>query len=150
MVSWWTSATWLTSGWAASAASTSSGRTGVKMSDLTVWAGMPWARAIFSMRSPYTPLSTTSSARSAGTAEQIVASTAAVPEPVKSTVVQSVPQPASRVTSARQRRIMSKYSGSRWQRSGITSAARTVAVVLAGPGFRRIHSRSPIQRLTRS
>jgi len=58
-------------------------------------------------------LSTTSSARSAGTAEQMAASTAAVPEPVKSTVVQSSPHPASRVISARQRRIISKYSGSR-------------------------------------
>src|SRR5438105_5393161 len=91
------------------------------------------------MRSPYTPLSTTSSALPAGTADAIAASTAAVPEPANSTAVKSVPAPASATSRSRQRRIISKHSGSRWQRSSITSACLTVWVVFAGPGFRRIH-----------
>ena len=65
------------------------------------------------------------------------ASTAAVPEPAKSTAAQVGPAPASVTSSSRQRRIISKHSGSRWQRSGITSARRTVGVVLAGPGLSR-------------
>src|SRR5262249_56307099 len=79
---------------------------------------------------------------SAGTAEQTAASTAAVPEPVNSTAANSSPPSASRTSRSRQSRITSKNSGSRWQRSGVTSASRTSRLVLAGPGLSRIHSRS--------
>jgi hypothetical protein len=142
VVSWWTTATWLTSGWARSAASTSAGATGVTTSQATTSAGIRWAAAMRARRSPYTPFLTTRRARSGGTAEHTTASTAAVPEPVKSTAAKSGAQPATRTSLSRQSRITSKNSGSRWQRSGVSSARRTLAVVLAGPGFRRIHSRS--------
>src|SRR5713101_6572995 len=71
----------------------------------------------------------------------MTASTAAVPEPAKSTAVKSDPAPASATRRSRQRRTISKHSGSRWQRSSMTSAWRTVAVVLAGPGLSKIHMR---------
>ena len=70
-----------------------------------------------------------------GTADAMAASTAAVPEPAKSTAVKSEPAPASATSRSRQRRIISKHSGSRWQRSSMTSACLTLAVVFAGPGI---------------
>ena len=69
--------------------------------------------------------------------EHIAASTAAVPDPEKMTVLNSSPPPARSVISSRTSRITWKNSGSRWHKSGVTSASRTVRVVLAGPGLSR-------------
>ena len=49
-----------------------------------------------SIRSPYTPLSITRTERSAGTTEVRAASTAAVPEPVKSTALNVRAMPSTR------------------------------------------------------
>ena len=72
----------------------------------------------------------------------MIASTAAVPEPVKTTVDRSAPPPARSVIWSRTSRITAKNSGSRWQRSGVTSAWRTVGVVQAGPGLSRMSGSS--------
>ena len=49
--------------------------------------------------------------------------------------------PSSRGSRSRHSRMTSKNSGSRWQRSGVSSAWRTRGLVLAGPGLSRTHSR---------
>ena len=66
-----------------------------------------------SIRSPYTPLSTTSTERSRGTTEVSAASTAAVPEPVKSTAPNVRSMPSRETRRSRTCRMTSKNSGSR-------------------------------------
>ena len=71
------------------------------------------ARQILIIRSPYTPLLRTRTPPSGGTTEASAASTAAVPEPVKSTAVQSDEPPASRTSRSRHDLMIWKNSGSR-------------------------------------
>jgi hypothetical protein len=90
-------------------------------------------------------LLTISSPRSAGTTEASAASTAAVPDREEDGVErrgdpQHVHEPAPAVAHDLEE------LGSRWQRSGVSSACRTRALVLAGPGLSSTHSRSAITR----
>ncbi len=67
----------------------------------------------------------------------MAASTAEVPDPVRTTEVCRSSPPATRVTLSRTRVMSAENSGSRWHMSGPASAERTRSSVMTGPGFIR-------------
>src|SRR5574341_132154 len=67
---------------------------------------MPWASAIWSMRRPYTPLSTTSIPRSRGMAEQTAASPA--PDPAAPIRARVWPSVASSLVHLRRAAVLPK------------------------------------------